>query len=47
MDLSEVSPLKQSLKDDLILCDSPNIELKKLGESDYNRKSKTLISPAI
>ncbi|CAD8137652.1 unnamed protein product [Paramecium pentaurelia] len=47
LDLSEVSPLKQSLRDDLIPCDSPNIELKKLGDPDDHRKSKTVISPAI
>ncbi|CAD8140039.1 unnamed protein product [Paramecium octaurelia] len=47
LDLSEASPLKQSLRDELILCDSPNLELKKLGEPYDNRKSKSIISPAI
>ena len=45
--MSEVSPLKHSLRDDLIPYDSPNIELKKLGEPEDHRKSKSIISPAL
>ncbi|CAD8132346.1 unnamed protein product [Paramecium pentaurelia] len=44
-DQSEDSPLKQSLRDELIPYDSPNFELKKLGDTEEHRKSKTVISP--
>ncbi|CAD8143014.1 unnamed protein product [Paramecium octaurelia] len=46
-DQSEDSPLKQSLRDELIPFDSPNLELKKLGDTEEHRKSKTVISPVV
>lgn len=45
VEISEVSPLKQSLRDELIPMESPNLEIKKLADTEEHRKSKTIISP--